>query len=153
LVEIQALASAGGWTPARRASIGVDVQRLAILIAVLEKKLGFHFPQLDVFVNVPGGVRLTEPAVDLAVTTALMSSYLDRPIPGDVVVWGEVGLAGEVRGVTHTDVRLGEARKLGFTRALLPRGNAERLAADGRAGCSGVRSLEEVHAFFFGEAL
>ncbi len=76
-----------------------------------------------------GGVRLVEPAADLAVTVALMSSYLDRPVPEDLAVWGEVGLTGEVRGVTHTDLRLGEARKLGFARTIVPASNADRLPA------------------------
>jgi DNA repair protein RadA/Sms len=151
LVEIQALVSATSWAQPRRTSIGVDGNRLSILVAVLEKRLGFHFPQQDVFLNVAGGVRLTEPALDLAVIAALMSSYLDKSLPSDLVVWGEVGLAGEVRGVTHTDLRLSEARKLGFSRCLLPKSNADRLPADLRDGCVGVRSLPEVLGALFGE--
>ena len=152
LVEIQALVSASGWTQPRRTSIGIDGNRLSILVAVLEKRLGFHFPQQDVFINVAGGVRLVEPAVDLAVTAALMSSYLDKPLPADLVVWGEVGLAGEVRGVTHTDIRLMEARKLGFSRSLIPKSNADRLIPDASPGCMGVRSLPEVLELLFGDA-
>jgi DNA repair protein RadA/Sms len=151
LVEIQALVSATGWAQPRRTSIGVDGNRLSILVAVLEKRLGFHFPQQDVFLNVAGGVRLTEPALDLAVIAALMSSYLDKSLPSDLVVWGEVGLAGEVRGVTHTDLRLSEARKLGFAQCLLPKSNADRLPADLRPGCVGVRSLPDVLKALFGE--
>jgi DNA repair protein RadA/Sms len=151
LVEIQALVSASGWSQPRRTSIGVDSNRLSILVAVLEKRLGFHFPQQDVFINVAGGVRLIEPALDLAVTAALMSSYLDRPLPEDLAVWGEVGLAGEVRGVTHTDLRLSEARKLGFSQCLIPKSNAERLPADQHPGCMGVRSLPEVQQMLFGD--
>jgi DNA repair protein RadA/Sms len=115
LVELQALVSATGWMQPRRTSMGVDTNRLSLLLAVLEKKLGFNFAQQDVFVNVAGGVRLVEPASDLALTTALMSSYLDRPLPADLVVWGEVGLAGEVRGVGHSALRAAEASKLGFS--------------------------------------
>lgn len=150
LVEIQALVSASGWSQPRRTSIGVDANRLSILVAVLEKKLGFQFPQQDVFVNVAGGVRLVEPAADLAVTVALMSSYLDRPLPENLAVWGEVGLTGEVRGVSHTDLRLGEARKLGFARAILPASNANRLPAGSQDGCLGVRSLAEALELLFG---
>jgi DNA repair protein RadA/Sms len=153
LVEIQALVSATGWTQPRRTSIGVDGNRLSILVAVLEKKLGFQFPQQDVFVNVAGGVRLVEPATDLAVTVALMSSYLDRPLPPDLAVWGEVGLTGEVRGVTHTEVRLSEARKLGFSQAIIPASNAERLPARAQDGCLGVRSLAEAMQTLFGKGV
>lgn len=151
LVEIQALVSASGWSQPRRTSIGVDANRLSILVAVLEKKLGFQFPQQDVFVNVAGGVRLVEPAADLAVTVALMSSYLDRPLPEDLAVWGEVGLTGEVRGVSHTDLRLAEARKLGFAKAILPASNAARLPAGSQDGSLGVRSLAEAMQQLFGK--
>jgi len=144
LVELQALVSATGWMQPRRTSMGIDTNRLSLLLAVLEKKAGFNFAQQDVFVNVAGGVRLVEPAVDLAMTTAIMSSYLDRPLPQDLVVWGEVGLAGEVRGVGHSALRAMEASKLGFTACLMPGSNSERLSPDIDAGCIGVRSLEEV---------
>ncbi len=144
LVELQALVSATGWMQPRRTSMGVDTNRLSLLLAVLEKKLGFNFAQQDVFVNVAGGVRLVEPAADLALTTALMSSYLDRPLPADLVVWGEVGLAGEVRGVGHSALRAAEASKLGFSTCLTPRSNAERFPHDMEGRCLGVRSLQEV---------
>ncbi len=145
LVELQALVGSTGWTQPRRVSMGVDGNRLSILLAVLEKKLGFNFGQQDVFVNVAGGVRLQEPAADLAMTTALVSSYLDRPLPQELVVWGEVGLAGEVRGVGHSAARAMEASKLGFTRCILPKTNAERIGREA-AGieCTGVRSLQDV---------
>lgn len=150
LVELQALVSSTGWTQPRRASMGVDNNRLSLLLAVLEKKLGFNFGQQDVFVNVAGGVRLQEPAADLAMTTALMSSYLDRPLPPELVVWGEVGLAGEVRGVGHSAVRAMEASKLGFTRCLMPKTNADRIGREA-AGieCMGVRSLQDVLRILF----
>lgn len=144
LVELQALVSATGWMQPRRTSMGVDTNRLSLLLAVLEKKLGFNFAQQDVFVNVAGGVRLIEPAADLAMTTALMSTYLDRPLPTDLVVWGEVGLAGEVRGVGHSVLRAAEASKLGFATCLMPRSNAERLSQETGTRCIGVRSLQDV---------
>ncbi len=149
LVELQALVSSTGWMQPRRTSMGVDTNRLSLLLAVLEKKLGFNFAQQDVFINVAGGVRLVEPAADLAMTTALMSSYLDRPLPQDLVVWGEVGLAGEVRGVGHSALRAAEASKLGFTACLMPRSNAERLSQEMDARCIGVRSLQDVLQIVF----
>ena len=124
--------------------MGVDANRLSLLLAVMEKKLGFNFSEQDVFVNVAGGVRLVEPAADLAMMLALMSSALDRPVPPDLVVWGEVGLAGEVRGVTHGAVRVAEALKLGFDQHLIPRSNAERLPSELSGLCVGLRSLREV---------
>lgn len=149
LVELQALVSGSGWVQPRRNSMGVDVNRLSLLLAVMEKKLGFNFSQQDVFVNVAGGVRLLEPAVDLAMMAALISSTLDQPVPPGLVVWGEVGLAGEVRGVTHGGLRVMEALKLGFERHLIPRSNAERLPPELGAQCMGVRSLQELLDLIF----
>ncbi|MGO9370807.1 MAG: DNA repair protein RadA [Syntrophobacteraceae bacterium] len=149
LVELQALVSATGWMQPRRTSMGVDTNRLSLLLAVLEKKLGFNFAQQDVFINVAGGVRLVEPAADLAMTTALMSSYLDRPLPQDLVVWGEVGLAGEVRGVGHSALRVAEASKLGFASYLMPRSNSEQLSQEMDARSIGVRSLHDVLEIVF----
>ena len=149
LVELQALVSATGWMQPRRTSMGVDTNRLSLLLAVLEKKLGFNFAQQDVFVNVAGGVRLVEPAADLAMTTALMSTYLDKPLPADLVVWGEVGLAGEVRGVGHSVLRAAEASKLGFAACLLPKSNVEQLSQEMDARCIGVRSLRDVLQLVF----
>lgn len=152
LVELQALVGSTGWPQPRRTSMGVDGNRLSLLLAVLEKKVGFHFAQQDVFVNVAGGVRLTEPAADLALTTAVMSSYLDRTLPSDLVVWGEVGLAGEIRGVGHSGLRMIEAHKLGFSTFLMPRSNAERLQRETGVKCLGVRSIQEVLELLFEKA-
>lgn len=149
LVELQALVSATGWLQPRRTSMGVDSNRLSLLLAVLEKKLGFNFAQHDVFVNVAGGVRLLEPAVDLAMCTALISSYLDRPVPPALVIWGEIGLAGEVRGVGHTAIRAMEANKMGLSKILLPCNNADHLSRELAAGCLAVRSLQEVLEILF----
>ncbi len=133
--------------------MGVDTNRLSLLLAVLEKKAGFNFAQQDVFINVAGGVKLVEPAADLAMTIALMSTYLDRPLPPDLVVWGEVGLAGEVRGVGHSVLRAAEASKLGFSTYLMPKSNADKLSQEIDARCIGVRSLQEVlEAVFDGKA-
>ncbi|ROQ93554.1 DNA repair protein RadA [Desulfosoma caldarium] len=151
LVEVQALVSSSGWTQPRRTFMGVDANRVSLLLAVLEKKLGFHFLQQDVFVNVAGGVKLTETAADLAVVLALVSSSLDVPLPEDLVAWGEVGLAGEVRGVGHATRRLAEAVSLGFRTIVCPRGNQEQLAASNpHVQYLGVRSVEEAVNQLFG---
>ncbi len=120
LVEVQALVSPTSFGTPRRTCIGVDPNRVALLAAVLEKKAGFDMVGLDIFVNVAGGVRLTEPAIDLGVAVALVSSFIDKPVPTDTLVTGEIGLTGEVRSVGQPELRLTEARKMGFTRVLMP---------------------------------
>ena len=127
LVEVQALvaqSSAGG--SARRTAIGVDPGRVALLTAVLERKQGIVLADKDIYVSVAGGGSLHEPAGDLAVAAALLSSLRDRPLPADTLVLGEVGLAGEVRAVGQIDQRLAEAAQLGFARCVLPEGNRAR---------------------------
>ena len=119
LIEIQALAAKAGFGTPQRVATGLDQKRLAVLLAVLERRGGFPFHDLDVFVNVTGGVRLIEPASDLAVVAALVSSLSDQPLPADALFLGEVGLAGEIRPVAATDRRLAEAERLGFRRAFV----------------------------------
>jgi DNA repair protein RadA/Sms len=130
LVEIQALVGPSGFGTPRRAVVGWDSGRLAMVLAVLETRCGLVFGSSDVYLNVAGGLRISEPAADLAVAAALVSSLTGRPVPSESVVFGEIGLSGEVRPVGQTDARLKEAAKLGFTRALLPprrrSGSAER---------------------------
>ena len=121
LVEIQALVGPAGLGTPRRAVIGWDSGRLAMVLAVLETRCGLTFAANDVYLNVAGGLRITEPAADLAVAAALVSSLTDQPAPKAAVIFGEIGLSGEVRAVGQTDARLKEAAKLGFTRALCPR--------------------------------
>jgi DNA repair protein RadA/Sms len=120
LVEIQALVGDGTTAYPRRTAVGVDPNRVALLQAVIEKHLGLSLAGLDVFVNVVGGLRLTEPALDAAAIAALVSSMRRRPIDPATVVFGEVGLTGELRGVGFAAERLAEAARLGFTRALMP---------------------------------
>jgi DNA repair protein RadA/Sms len=120
LVEIQALAAKAGFGTPQRVATGLDHKRLAVLLAVLERRAGLPFHELDVFVNVTGGVRLIEPASDLAVVAALCSSLQDRSVPPDTLFLGEVGLGGEVRPVAATDRRLAEAARLGFRQAFVP---------------------------------
>jgi len=127
LVEVQALVSPTSLALPRRQTMGVDPGRVSLLVAVLEKRVGLGFSGQDLFVNVAGGVRLTEPALDLGVALALASSYLERQVPPDTLIFGEVGLTGEVRAVSQPEARLKEGRKLGFHRALLAKRQQERL--------------------------
>jgi DNA repair protein RadA/Sms len=126
LVEVQALIVrlASGATP-RRAVVGWDSGRLAMLLAVLEARCGLNFSSAEVYLNVAGGYRLGDPAADLAVAAALVSALADRPLPGDSIWFGEVSLAGEIRPVAHSGIRLREAAKLGFTRSYGPPGSGE----------------------------
>jgi DNA repair protein RadA/Sms len=119
LIEIQALAAKAGFGTPQRVSTGLDGRRLALLLAVLDKRAGLSFAMLDVFVNVVGGMRLIEPAGDLAVAAALASSVYDRSLPGDAIFIGEVGLGGEVRPVSQIERRMAEAVKMGCTRAFV----------------------------------
>ncbi len=120
LAEIQGLATTTGFGNPRRMSTGFDYNRMNLLLAVLEKRAGFYFSNLDAYINVVGGLRLDEPAADLAVAMSLISSLKDISIREDAIVVGEVGLAGELRSVTHIDARISEAARLGFRRCILP---------------------------------
>jgi DNA repair protein RadA/Sms len=123
LVEIQALVDPAHTPNARRLSVGLEANRLAMLLAVLHRHAGIAMWEQDVFVNAVGGVRIGEPAADLAVSLAVVSSYSDKPIAAKVVVFGEIGLAGEVRPATRGQERLREAAKLGFEKAVIPKAN------------------------------
>ncbi|MFO7302345.1 MAG: DNA repair protein RadA [Acidobacteriota bacterium] len=123
LVEVQALVTAATFGNARRTASGVDPQRLPLLLAVLDKRAGLSLVTDDVFVNVAGGMRIDEPAADLAVLAAVASSLRNRPVPADVVLFGEVGLGGEVRAAPQAALRVREAAQLGFTRCVVPEGN------------------------------
>ncbi len=134
LVEVQALVAPAVYGAARRVASGVDANRLAILLAVLERKADIHVLDRDVFASVAGGARVEERAIDLALAVAVVSSLRDRAVPPDLAVFGELGLAGEVRAVPRPAPRVAEARKLGFTRLVLPKGNAARLLDPEREG-------------------
>jgi len=124
LLELQALVARASFGTPRRTVLGADYNRVCLLLAVLEKLGGMPLASQDVFVNVAGGGRVTEPAADLGIVVATASSYMDRAIPGDALVLGEVGLTGEVRAVSGVELRLREAAALGFRRAVVPRSNA-----------------------------
>jgi DNA repair protein RadA/Sms len=143
LVEIQALVSGAAYGNPQRKAMGIDANRIALLVAVLEKKVGYAMLAQDVFVNVAGGVRLAEPAVDLGVVAALASSHLNRPLDKRTVLFGEIGLAGEVRAVAHPELRVKEAARLGFNRCLLPYGNLKNLDKPSGIQLVGVRSATE----------
>ena len=129
LIELQALVAPTTYPMPKRVANGVDTNRVALLLAVMEKRLGFHLSGQDVYVNVVGGMQIDEPAIDLGIVAAVASSLRERPLDQGTVVLGEVGLGGEIRAVTQADVRVREAAKLGFCRAVLPSRNAAKLDA------------------------
>lgn len=138
LVELQALVAPAVYGSARRVASGLDANRLAILLAVLERKAGVHVLDRDVFASVTGGARVEERALDLALALAVVSSLRDKAVPGQMVIFGEVGLAGEVRAVQRAALRVAEARKLGFHQVVLPHANAEQLT---KAESTGVKLI------------
>ncbi len=142
LVELQALVTTSSLGVPRRTTIGVDHNRLSLLVAVLEKKVGLNLASSDIFLNVAGGIKLNEPAADLGMVAAVASSHLDRSIPPQTMVVGEIGLAGEVRGITQPEIRIREAAKLGFNRCILPFGSMRKVKTDG-VELIGVASVEE----------
>jgi len=152
LLEVQALLTPAAYGSSRRVATGLDAGRLAILLAVLERKAHVQLLDQDVFVSVVGGARVDEPAVDLALAVAITSSLRDRPVAHDLVVFGEVGLTGEVRGVPRPGARLLEAKKLGFLRAIVPLSSLERMDDNERRDMSliGVRTLHEALAAALG---
>jgi DNA repair protein RadA/Sms len=144
LVEIQALVAPTAFAVPRRMAMGVDYNRLSLLAAVLEKKVGVNLSHQDIFVNVAGGLRIEEPAVDLGVVVAVASSHLDQVVPAAMVVFGEVGLAGEVRGVSFVEQRVTEAFRLGFKGCVLPGSSAKGLRPPDGMELIAVRDLREV---------
>ena len=151
LVEIQALVGPSPLGTPRRTAIGVDHHRISLLVAVLGKRVGMVLGDQDIFVNVAGGLKIDEPAADLAIVSAMMSSYLDRPVDRRLVLFGEVGLAGEVRGVSQAELRMREAEKLGFTRCILSRTNLEGLNVPRGMSVTGVGSVQELYRELFQE--
>lgn len=121
MAEVQALVAKSGFAAPRRTATGFDYNRLAILIAVLEKRVGLHFSNLDVYLSVVGGLRLDEPAADLSIALALYSSVTDKIVSDKLLAFGEIGLGGEVRNVSYVSQRLEEAERLGFEKCIVPR--------------------------------
>lgn len=143
LVELQALVSQTGFGVPRRTSIGMDHQRVSLLVAVLEKLGGMQLSGMDIFTNVVGGLKLVEPALDMGVVLALTSSLKEKPIPPDLMAFGEVGLSGEIRAVSQAETRLKEASKIGFKRAVIPKSNSERLSKVEGIEITGVANISE----------
>ena len=143
LVELQALASSTSFGTPRRTILGLDPNRVALLAAVMEKQLGMHLMGYDIFMNVAGGVKVIEPAVDMAIVSAIASSFLDKPVSGGTVVIGEVGLTGEVRAVGQIDKRVAEAKKMGFKRCLVPDSNLKRIPDIDGVEVSGIKKVSE----------
>ena len=152
LTEIQALVSnaVSGGMP-RRTTLGLDRNRAALMIAIMEKRLRLDLNGKDVFLNIVGGLKIVEPAIDLALIAAILSSHLDQPIPSTTLVFGEVGLTGEIRRVNLAEQRLSEARKFGFTKIILPRGSFSRENRPSDAGLSEISSLKELAGELFQE--
>lgn len=150
LAEIQALASKTSYPMPKRSANGLDFNRISMLIAVLEKRCGYFFGALDVYLNVAGGLRIDEPSTDLAVVLALISNLTDRPLDESMAAFGEVGLAGEVRAVNRVQQRVGEAYRLGFRRIVLPAHNVEAINLKNHPGLelTGIRSVRELRRLF-----
>jgi DNA repair protein RadA/Sms len=145
LVEVQALVSTSSYGTARRMASGIDQQRLSLLLAVLEKRAGLNLMGDDVFVNVAGGISVDEPASDLGVLAAIASSVRNRVIPATTAMFGEVGLAGEVRAIAQAPLRVREAAQMGFRRCIMPEANIDpsERSALGDFELVGVRTVSE----------
>jgi len=151
LVELQALVTSTGAAIPRRVFGGVDFQRASLILAIVEKRLGLPLAACDVYLNVAGGVRVSEPAADLAIAAAVVSSFKNAPVDPSVVIFGEVGLGGEVRAVRSAERRLVEGVRLGFARGLLPQANLERQRMAVSMQLTGLRSvLDLVRELFNG---
>ncbi len=122
-MEIQALVCHSNFNMPRRTAAGCDYNRVNLLMAVIEKRAGLRLAESDAYINIAGGIRMNEPAVDLGIVLAIISSYKEMPVPDDLICFGEVGLSGEVRAVNLAEQRIAEAAKLGFSRVIMPKVN------------------------------
>jgi DNA repair protein RadA/Sms len=149
LVEIQALVVSTHFGVPRRTAQGVDANRVSLLVAVMEKRLGMHLINHDIFLNIAGGIRVEEPGADLGVIASIASSFKDKLIDPEMVVFGEVGLGGEVRGVSQPEVRIKEAARLGFKRCLLPEQNREKVKGTKGIELVGIKTIREAMDILF----
>ncbi|MDL2268771.1 DNA repair protein RadA [Desulfosarcina sp. OttesenSCG-928-A07] len=149
LVELQALVANSHLGTPRRTILGLDANRVALLVAVMEKQLGMQLTGHDIFMNVAGGVKVLEPAVDLAIVAAVASSFLDRPVRQDTLVMGEVGLAGEIRAVGNIENRVMEAKKMGFSCCVVPLGSMKRLNLPEGLHVEGVSAIRSAVDYLF----
>lgn len=143
LLEIQALICKTNFGMPRRTSAGTDYNRINLLMAVLEKRIGLRLSECDAYVNITGGMKINEPSLDLAIVMAIVSSYWDRPVKEDYFIIGEVGLSGEIRGISMPQQRINEAKKMGFTGCILPAVSIEGLIIPDGFCCIGVRSVQD----------
>jgi DNA repair protein RadA/Sms len=144
LVEVQALTSHTNFGMPRRNSAGVDSNRAILLIAVLEKRVGLQLGSSDAYINVVGGIKLTEPAADLGILAAIASSFRNKEIDEGTIIMGEVGLAGEVRAVNFMEKRINEAMKMGFKTFIIPQNNVESLKGKFNINIIGVKNVNEM---------
>lgn len=144
LVELQALVAETTYPMPKRMAKGVETNRVALLLAVMEKRLGLHFSGHDVYVNVVGGIRIEEPTVDVGIVCAVLSSFREMALDPRLVVMGEVGLGGEVRPVQHAEIRIREAMKLGFTRCIIPESNVEQWKGMAGIEVVGIREIGDI---------
>ena len=150
LVETQALVSSAAYGTPQRSATGFDQRRLNMLLAVLEKRVGFKLMQKDVFLNIAGGLKITDMAMDLSVITAVLSSNVDTPIDYSWCMAGEVGLSGEVRPVSRIEQRIAEAEKLGFKNIIIPYNNIQGTSSHSTIKVYQVRKVEEALRLLFG---
>ncbi len=150
LVEMQALLSYSSFNMPRRMASGVDYNRMIMLLAVLEKNMGLQVQSQDAYVNVVGGIQINEPASDLAIAAAMASSFRNTPVPSDVSIFGEIGLGGEIRGVSNGEMRIAEAARLGFKRCLMPKSNIPSKGMSKDIECIGVDALADAFVAIFG---
>ncbi|HEX3072856.1 MAG TPA: magnesium chelatase domain-containing protein, partial [Ignavibacteriales bacterium] len=143
LIEVQALVSPSNYGNPQRVATGFDYKRLSILLAVLEKRASYMLSAANVFVNIAGGVKIDEPAADLAVCCSIVSSFLDKPADNSCIAIGEVGLGGEIRSISHIEKRLQEAEKLGFKRAIIPQNAAAKLRSNGGIKIIGAENIKD----------
>lgn len=144
LIEVQALVNKTSFGMPRRTAVGTDYNRVNLLMAVLQKRCRIPMSDYDAYVNIAGGVRMNEPAMDLAIMAAIVSSYRDVPIDEKTIIFGEVGLSGEIRSVSMAAQRVKEAARLGFERCILPKSAIAKLDADDSIKCTGVASIGEM---------
>ncbi len=149
LVEIQSLVTSTSFGTPRRTILGLDQNRVALLAAVLEKKLGMHLMGHDIFMNVAGGVKIDEPAIDLGIAVGVASAFLDRSLPGGSVMMGEIGLTGEIRAISHLETRISETMKMGFKRCIVPESSLKRMTPSEGIAVIGVKSLAEAMEYLF----
>lgn len=149
LIEVQALVTQSVYGTPQRTVGGIDLRRLQLLLAVLEKRGGFHFGVKDVFVNIAGGIKVEDPATDLAIVVALLSSYEDVPVPMHICFAGEIGLNGEIRAVNRIEQRIAEAARLGFEKILVSKFNAKSIPANAGIQVVSVAKIEDVYRAVF----